>query len=207
MSTTLLYPYVTLNDVKFYCGISVDKTDYDDDIKKAINKASRYIDGVTGRYYYKKTYTSEYLSTTKGYEGWQMYEKDSGGLLFTPKLAPIIDITSITEDGVSLTENTDFYVDKEAGMIERANTNWNENPRTIVITCNLGYDSDDTATPSTDIPGDIVQYCLEIASRFSGHFKKSIKNYVSGASEEVDLFGVPKDIEKALMNLRPIGVL
>jgi hypothetical protein len=201
--TDLYRPYVTLDDVKIYCGIALSKADYDEDIKIAINKASRYIDGVTGRYYYQKTYTDEYLNGTKDYQGWQILEE----LLFTPQLAPIISITSITEDSTLLVENTDFYVNKESGVIEKDSGDWNDAPRKIKISCVLGYASADTATPSTDIPGDIAQYALEIAARFSGHFKKTIKNYVSGTSETVDLFGVPKDIDTALKNLRPVGIV
>lgn len=204
MSTTLLHPYVTLNDVKFYCGIGTDKTAYDEDIKKAINKASRYIDSVTGRYYYKKSYSSEYITTTSvRYQGWQILDDK----LFTPQNAPIITLTSLVVDDDTLTENTDFYVDYEAGMIEKNGSTWTTTLREIVFTGDLGYDSDDTETPSTDIPGDVSHYCLEIASRFSGHYKKTIKNYVSNAAEDVDLYGVPKDMEKALRSLRPMRLL
>lgn len=200
MSATLLNPYVTLADVKFYCGIAVGKTEFDEDIKKGINKASRYIDGVTEKYYYKKSYSSTYLSTSYQHEGWEILADK----LFTPKNAPIISVTTLIAGGITLTENDDFYIDKVIGMIEKEGGDWSMLPRQIVITCDLGYDSDDTETPSADIPGDIQQYALEIASRFSGHYKKSIKNYVSGASEEVDLFGVPKDVVDALRALRPV---
>lgn len=200
MSTALYRPYVTLDDVKFYCGISLDKIDYDEDIKKAINKASRYIDGLTERFYYKKAYADAYLSTGYQYEGWEILDDK----LFTPPNAPIIDVTTLIIGSVTLVENTDFYIDKKAGMIERAGGNWPISPRQIIITCNLGYDSSGDTVPSADIPGDIAQYCLEISSRFSGHFKKSIKNYVSGASEEIDLFGVPKEIVNELKALRPV---
>ena len=206
MSTTLYRPYVTVNDVKFYCGIAESATAQDEDIKKAINKASRVIDSMTGRYYYKKTYTDEYLNGTKDYQGWQIYENEFGGLIITPQAAPIIDVTELVENGVTLTENTDFYLHKENGIIERADGQWSDEPRTIKITCNLGYDSDDTETPSSDIPGDIAQYALELSSRFSGHYKKAIKNYVSGGAETVDLFGIPKEIEKALRDMRPINI-
>jgi hypothetical protein len=204
--TTLYRPYVTLDDVKFYCGIGSTDTSKDENIKIAINKASRYIDGVTGRYYYKKTYTSEYLNGTKSYQGWQIFKTDDGGLIATPQAAPIIDVTELIESSATLVENTDFYLHKETGLIERKSGNWSEVAREIKITCNLGYDSANTAVPSTDIPGDVAQYALEIAARLSGHYKKEIKNYVSGAAERVDLYGVPKEIETALRNLRPVAI-
>lgn len=202
MSTTLSRPYATLADVKSYCGIATGKTEFDEDIRKAINKASRYIDGVTGRYYYKKTYASVYLATGYQHEGWEILDDK----LFTPKNAPIISVTTLIEGDATLTENTDFYIDKEAGMIEKDGGNWDTLPRQIIITCELGYDSTDTTTPSDDIPGNVAQFALEIASRFSGRYKKSIKNYVSGASEEIDLFGVPKEMVSELKSLRPVGI-
>jgi hypothetical protein len=202
--TTLYRPYCTLAEVKAHCGIADTTVSYDDDIKDAINKMSRVIDSLTGRYFYKKTYTDEYLAGTKDYQGWRIIKNENGGLLCTPQLAPIIDVTSIYEDDVLLVENTDYFVNKEEGIIERASTDWDEEPRAIKITCNLGYSSVDTATPSSDIPGEILVYAVELAARKSGHFKKAIKNYVSGAAETVDLFGIPKEIEKALRDMRPV---
>jgi hypothetical protein len=190
--------------VKSHCGIATTTTTYDNDIIDAINFASRYIDALTGRYYFKLSISSEYLNGTKDYQGWQIIQNSNGGLIFTPKAAPIIDITELIESEDTLVENTDFYIHKENGIIERAAGNWDESPRSIKITGTLGYASADTATPSVDIPGDIVFYCIEIAARKSGHYKKEIKNYVSGASEAVDLFGVPKEIEKALRDLRQV---
>lgn len=206
MAETLLYPYVTLNDVKRYIGDDMEKTDKDEVIKWAINKASRLIDGLTCRYYYKKTFTDEYLSTTKGYEGWVIVEKEEGGLIYTPQRAPIIDITELEEDETVLTENTDFYIDKLEGKIEKASGNWHEEPREIKITCNLGYDSADTETPSSDIPLDIQHYALEIAARMSGHFTKAKINYVSGGTENIDIFEIPKWIVDELKGYKPIKI-
>lgn len=200
-------PYTTLAAVKIHCGIATTKTDYDEDIKDAINIISRLIDSLTGRYYYEKTYTEEYLNGTKDYQGWQIVENDDGGLLYTPQMAPIISISSLIGDGTTFVENTDFFVHKNSGIIERTSGNWNDEPRKIKISCVLGYGSADTATPSANIPGDIVLYAIELAARKSGHFKKLIKNYVSGAGEMTDLFGVPKEIETALRNLRPVGII
>jgi len=205
MAVTLVYPYTTLALVKAKCGIGSTDTAWDDDINRSINKMSRYIDRMTQRYFYKKTFTSEYLNGTKNYDGWQILKADTGGLLLTPQMAPIISVTSIAENSTSLTENTDYYLHKAEGIIERAGTDWDEDPRAILITCELGYeDDDDTTAPSDDIPGDIAYYACELAARDCGRYKKEIKNYVSGASEPIDLFGVPKEIEKALKDLRPV---
>lgn len=202
MSTTLLYPYTTLEDVKFYCGIALTKTEWDENIKKAINKASRFIDSLTGRYFYNKTYTSEYLNGTVNFQGWQVLDQ----YIFTPQRAPIISVTTLIENETTLTENTDFYIDLVNGMIERASGCWVSRAREIQITCSLGYATDDTATPSADLPGEIAMHALELASRFSGRYKKEIKNFVSGGTESVDLYGAPKDIIKSLRALYPPNV-
>lgn len=205
MATTLLYPYVTLDDVKRYCGESLTVTTYDEDFKVAINKASRHIDSLTDGIYYKKTYTSEYLNGRKNYQGWQIIKcKNGGGYILTPKLLPIISITTLIENETTLTENTDFYIHADTGIIEKDSGDWSELPRTIQITCELGFDSDDTATPSADIPGDINFYAMEMAARLSGRYKKEIKNFVSGGAEHVDLYGVTKEMHKALMSKRPV---
>jgi hypothetical protein len=205
--TVLYRPYTTLDKVKNHCGIALTKTTYDEEIKDAINIVSRLIDSFTGRFYYEKTYTDEYLNGTKDYQGWQIIDCDTGGLIYTPQLAPIISVTSLVESGTTLIENTDFFVDKASGIIEKSSGDWNTEPRTIKISCAIGYDSVDTATPSDDIPGDIAMYAIELAARKSGYYKKTIKNYVSGAGESVDLFGVPKEIEKALRDLYPVGII
>lgn len=61
---------------------------------------------------------------------------------------PVTAITSITEDGVTLVENTDFYVDYDAGILERISDtgNWLEMRRAIVVTFAAGYAISGTVT-------------------------------------------------------------
>ena len=75
MAITLLYPYATVEEVKRYIGETLTDTDKEDQIKFAINKASRLIDSMTNRLFYKKTYTDEYITTTKRYNGWALVKK------------------------------------------------------------------------------------------------------------------------------------
>lgn len=209
MATTLLKPYVTVDNVKNNCGIDLSDTQHDDYIKAKINAASRLVDELTGRFYYEKTFTDIYINGIYGgSEGWWIANaKGSSGLIFTPQNAPIISVTSIIEDDIALTENTDYYIDQLNGMIQRVGgASWNKHPRTIKITCVLGYDSDDTATPSADIPGDIIQHSLQIASNLCGEYKKSVRSFVSGSVEEMELFGVPKDSEKYLKKFRQVRI-
>lgn len=176
MAVTLLYPYCTLEQVQQFVGnTNADKIDQ---IKDAINRASRFIDEITGRIYYQKTVTDYYLRGTAGGDGWDIRKyipgKSAGGLLVC-KYKPIVSITSLVETAVALTENTDFYVLNESGIVERASGNWSETPRDIKITAVFGYATTDTATPSADQPGDITQYAIEIAGRMSGLFARSVE--------------------------------
>ena len=188
-------------------GIDQDNTKYDEDIKFAINKASRYVDNLTGRLFYKLTLSGEYLNTTNGYNGWKIINRYSGGLIYTPKFLPIISISSLSESGLGLTENTDFYIDYAAGMIEKADGNWVKEPREILISGSIGYDSDDTATPSDNIPGEINMSTIELAARLSGRFKKQKINYASGGAESIDLYEIPSWLIKNLKAWQPVEIL
>jgi len=204
MSVTLLNPYTTLDDVKEYCGYK--KTDEDERIKNSINKMSRMIDDLTGRFFYKKTYTDYYMPVQAGGEGWRIlprpYDRSTGGIILTPKLAPIISVTSIHESDTLLVANTDYYINAEFGQIERVGT-WNANPRKIKITCVIGYTTADTETPSADLPGDIAQYAMEIAARISGQYKKEQPN-LDGTVVSINSHAIPKWIVDALRKLRPV---
>lgn len=205
---TLLYPYVTLADVKDFCGIDTNTTTWDDRIKSAINKASRLIDSLTGCFFYKKTFTDYYIKMTGGGSGWQVlprpYDKSRGGIILTPQNSPLISVTSLYEDDLLLVENTDYYVDYELGQIERVGV-WVRLPRKIKITCDIGYDIDDTATPSADIPGDIAFYATEIAARISGRYHKEQPG-LDGAIVNINSHNIPKWIVDNLKKLKPIDI-
>lgn len=206
--TALYRPYTTLDQVKNKCGIALTDTSHDDKIKAAINKMSRYIDTATGRFYYKQSYSDYYLNTSRGFNGWQILNNDNGGLLLTKSQVPIISVSELVIDDTTLTENEDFYIDYNAGIIERSSgAQWPAGQRSIKITCDIGYDSADTETPSDDIPGDVAYIACELAARESGEYKKTVKSFVTGQAEVVDLIGIPKEIEKQLNLMRPIFVL
>jgi len=202
--STLLNPYTTLADIKSFCGVSA--SDFDDRIKTGINQASRLIDAITSRFFYKKTYTDYYIKHTGGGAGWQIlarpYDKRRGGVILTPQNAPIISVTSIYEDDVLLVENDDYYLDIDLGQIERLGS-WPQLPRTIKMTCNIGYDTADTETPSDDLPGDIAYYTLEIAARLSGRYHKEQPG-LDGTIVNINSHNVPKWIVDNLKKMKPI---
>lgn len=176
MAVALLFPYCSLAQVQQFVGnTNADKIDQ---IKEAINRASRFIDEITGRIYYQKTVTDYYLRGTAGGDGWSIRRyipgKPASGLLVCP-YKPILSVSELVVGDVVLTENTDFYVLNDSGIIEKASGNWSETPRDIKITAVFGYAETDTATPAATQPGDITQYAIEIAGRMSGLFARNVE--------------------------------
>ena len=195
MAVTLYHPYITLLSVKQYCGENTAA--YDDDFNFGINRATKTIEGLSGRNFYQTTLTDEYISVSGRGNGWRVIDN----MIFTPKLLPIISISSLHEDGTLLVENTDYYINKNSGEIEKVGT-WNTNPRTIKITGLIGYASANTATRSDDLPREISAIALELAARFSGRFNKRKISHITGEAANVDIYEMPKWIVTDLKAMR-----
>jgi hypothetical protein len=186
MAVTLDRPYCTLAELKEFLRIATTNTDKDDTLKRAINNASRYIDDATGRIFYEKSLTDYYLPTYYGGEGWRITDLqpgETGGGKIWAAYKPIISITELVEDAVTLVENSDFYIDKNFGCIVRAENNWDNEPRAIKITGTFGYETDDDQTPADTMPGDIRECCKEIAARRSGEFIQVVQQEDGSISE------------------------
>lgn len=201
MAISLFRPYCTLEQVQRFVGNI--KPGSEDAINDAINRASRFIDKITGMIFYKKTVTDEYIPGTSGGNGWEIRRiipgRSVGGLLVCP-WRPIISITSITENNVLLTENVDYYVISESGIIERASGNWPEAARAIKISAVFGYDTTDDSTPSANIPQDVQEYAVEIAGRRSGLYVKNFEQ-LDGTVVALSDSAIPKWIVDRLSSM------
>jgi len=200
MSVSLDRPYCTLAELKAVLRIAVTDTDDDDTLKTAINNASRTIDAITGKIFYKKTLADFYLPGFYGGDGWRITDRvagEAGGGKIWSRYRPIIEITELIENDTTLTENTDFYIDKECGFIIRDAGNWDNTPRQIKLSGSFGYDTDDDATPADTQPGDIASYCARIAASLSG---KHYFNAQQDDGETIRIKGseIPKWIVKEL---------
>jgi hypothetical protein len=187
MSVSLDRPYCTLAELKAVLRIADTDTDDDDILKTAINNASRMIETITGKIFYKKTLTNFYMPGFYGGEGWRITNVqagEAGGGKIWSRYKPIIEITELVEDGVTLTENTDFYIDKVVGYIVRASGNWNYEPREIKISGSFGYETDNDQTPADTQPGDVRTYCQRIAASLSG------KNYVNAQQDDGEVIRI-----------------
>lgn len=178
MAVTLDRPYTTLDRVKAILGLKSTDTTKDDDVKLAINDASRFIDDVTGLVFYKHTLTNFYLPITGGGGGFSIYPRNAqegGGIIQCP-WRPIIAISALYEGSVLLVENVDYYIDLVGGRIERsAGRDWDRSPRSIKISGTFGYNASATTAPADDTPGSIVRIAGEIAARMSGYYHRDVE--------------------------------
>lgn len=76
--------------------------------------------------------------------------------LILPEL-PVVSVTSVVEDGETLTEGSDEdYVLVDNGILYRVGQFWAVGPQIVTVTYTHGY---------SDIPDDIVGVCTRAASR------------------------------------------
>jgi len=189
MALTLDRPYCTLDDVKNMLRRVTDSSK-DELLRDAINWASRKIDSLTQRTFYKTTWTDYYLS-----ENGQHEVLDDTIFL---SVYPILSITELVEDGTTLTINDDFFVDYQSGIITKADGGeWSTEPRGIKISGTFGYETADDETPSDDLPGDINLHCIDIAKRKSGLFHKELQA-IDGSTNEIEDESIPAGIVKEL---------
>lgn len=126
-----------------------------DFLEDCITRASRIVDIQLGiqTHLNQHTITAEYLDC---------YGISDSGMWFTSDMVtirsgvPIISVTTLSEDGTTLTENTDFYVYKN--KIESAST-FSTARKAYQITASIGY---------ATIPAEITAATIQIASALSG---------------------------------------
>jgi|TARA_Y100000114_G_scaffold88539_1_gene81980 hypothetical protein len=151
----------TVSDVQSAIGIDVSTTDETSITNIFIPAADAAIKNYVG---YELEYSASIVDTLDG---------NNEEELFT-KVAPIISVTSLVEDAVTLTEGNQehFVVYKELGKIRKNNYKRFSDIRfqNIVITYSAGYS--DSESSAEDIPKDIKY----ISARCAG------KLYVAAAS-------------------------
>ena len=100
--------------------------DNDDVIEMIINAVSQDFATFAGRLFVSATYTA--------------FKLDGNGMrhLYLPNW-PVSALTSIAEDDVALTLDTDFYADLENGCLERIGRPWRKATQNILITDTAGY--------------------------------------------------------------------
>jgi hypothetical protein len=96
---------VSLADVKTYLNIT--STSADEELRQFILEATDIAERLTSRQLRRKTYTEAYSVS---------------GPNFSLKQQPVVSVTSVTEDGVTLTAGTDYVLDQALGLLYRGST-------------------------------------------------------------------------------------
>ena len=138
---------VTTAAVKAFLNIPTATTTWDAFIESAIGIISADFSAVLGRNALAKTtYTAVYFDGNG--------EKD----FYLPN-APVVSITSLVEDGTTLTEGltADYVLYAAEGRLHRINGRWKEGPKTILITYAAGYTVQGATlgTGETALPEDL----------------------------------------------------
>jgi hypothetical protein len=134
--------FATVEDVESFLQVDIDKTLQIIATERALTEASAAI----------RNYTRQYLEQIDD----EVITLDSSGgyRLFLPEL-PVIDVTKVVEDGVTLTQGEDYKLGQH-GILHRIDQKWSIGIQNITITYSHGYDV---------IPDDIVAVCTRAASR------------------------------------------
>lgn len=162
MPVTLLRPLCTVEEVRAELGNQ--QPDIADKIGNAINAASRFLERVTVRDWTLHDYTTTGLTMRRVDIVCPIIDGD----LWLPT-PPVLQLDSLSEDGVVLTEYTDFVIDRPSGQVRRLGTIWGD---VIVFKGKLGYDVADTASAPAELPGDLRQGCVKIAASWTGENRR-----------------------------------
>jgi len=139
---------VKLATIKDLLNISV--SDYDTKLEILINMVSRMMIQEIG---HNPVYT---VYSDKKFDG----HGPGRSILLLPHL-PIVAVSSITENEITLTEDTDFLVYTEAGYLQRISCEWAEGNQNIVVSYSAGYwvQNDPSVEGCIEIPDDIQLAC------------------------------------------------
>jgi len=115
---------------------------------------------------------------------------------------PVTDVDSVVEDGVTLTEGTDFFVDYDYGILTKpAGGKWTTARGGVVVTYDAGYAA---------VPGDIVLACLKQCAVEYMRSKKSEWGQTSRSAGDgsVSLVepGLLKDVQAVLARYQRVRI-
>lgn len=160
----LAHAMVSVAELKDYLGVS--GTQQANQLERAINRATEWIETETGRHFVSRGALTEYHSVMECLDTIQLRQW------------PIVSVTSVHEStdsprvydsGTLLTTATEYQAVSETGQIRRlssaALTPWASGYRTVQVIYTAGY-QDRTGDPSaaSKLPADLEVLCLFVAA-------------------------------------------
>jgi hypothetical protein len=94
---------ITLEEAKIALGIDESNTDYDTRIESLIDSASGSIENYCQTYFLQRTVTAEPV--------------DGGVSKIFLRFSPVVSVSSIVDDAAHTVPSSDYYLDKETGML------------------------------------------------------------------------------------------
>lgn len=94
---------ITLEEAKVGLGIVDTNTDYDERIQSLIDSASGQIENYCQTYFIRRTVSLEPV--------------DGGRSQIFLRFSPVVSVTSIADDASHTVPSTDYYLDKETGIL------------------------------------------------------------------------------------------
>ena len=180
--------YATRQEYQESIGRTVDASDVNlATIERAIESASRFIDEHTGQIFYSRTITDEAIDVFDISEN-KFWVNDDRCSLRCP--ARILSITSVVQDGVTLTADTDYFA-YAVGTIRFASLITLER-KGVVITGVFGH----SATPVA-----VRLACCQIAAVISGLEVRTVMD-AAGDEQTILLRSIPKWVSDLLFRLR-----
>jgi len=187
---TITNGYVTLSELQRALGRTVSTTDTRKDwLEECCERASRLFDAASGgSFFYDKTITSETIDA---------FSISDNGFYINESLkalhcaSNIISISSITESGTALVENTDYYRYKT--HIDREGL-WTTERKSIVLSGKIGF---------SNVPGDVKQATTQMAMAFSG---LAISSYTDDTGSQIEIIknNVPKWVWDTVMRYQKV---
>jgi len=133
---------ITLASLKRHLDLPPNQDDYDTILETIINAMSATF---ARKLLEPVVYTSYSSEKVNG----------SGRTILRLPQRPVVTLTTVVEDDVTLTEDTDFYCHYDAGYLEKEDgATWNKGIKNIELTFTAGYYLTTQATTEDPIPSD-----------------------------------------------------
>jgi len=175
---TITNGYSALSDLQIRIGDASTSTTNQAMIEDAIENASRIIDDYTNSFFYTKALTDEYIDAS-GISDNGLYMSPNLDRIYAP--APIISVTSISEDGAILVKNSDYYIYKTGYLLR--NGNWSSTIRGIIFNGSIGYSA---------APRSIKEACVTLAIGIARLGKRALMDENGGLQGLIQDNSIPK---------------
>lgn len=202
MPYALVNPYLTVAELaeELKAAVPVADSAAEDEYKRAIFNASRYVDDYTRRVFYKVTRDDADPIALD-----QVSPEVIGDKIFLT-VRPIIEIASLKIGETALEYGVDYVTNAEHGIIISTCGRWcpSRPDRVITITGTFGY-AQATAADVPAAPEHIKFAARLIAAAISGHNRKQVAG-LDGAAQSILTNEIPKTVFDILGRRAPILV-